>query len=130
MKKTSTRLHAAVVLSLSLIVFACITDPFAGFDMAPQIKKTVRHEASSVFAKPAAPSSGLFAMTSEAEADDGGGAGWGDDDDGLGDFGAAEKRRAAEERRKARREQNKQQRDGKSPEKRSLRAAAVKTNEE
>ena len=102
-------------------------DPFAGFDMAPKIEKTKRHEAKSVFAKPNAPTNSRFAMlTPEIDEADAGGSGWGDADDDLGDFGASEKRRAAEERRKARREQ----RGEGAREKRTLRVAAVKVVEE
>ena len=73
-------------------------DPFAGMDMAPKIQATKRHQAQSVWAKPAASTSSVFAMTDDAGAD-----GWGADDD-LGDtLGVNEKRKAAEQRREQRR---------------------------
>ena len=108
-------------------------DPFAGFDMAPTINKTKRHNVRevNVFAKPAVPSSSMFAMSAEAP-DEGAGGGWGDAD--LGDdLGVNDRRRAAEERREARRKEreaaqssspdsHKQKRSG-------LKAAALKVNE-
>ena len=83
-------------------------DPFADMGMAPVINKTKRHQAQSVFAKPAAPSSSKFAMgANDIELEDGGGSpggGWGDDD--LGDeLGINARRQAVEERRQARRKQ-------------------------
>ena len=95
-------------------------DPFAGFDMAPKINKTKRHDArDGVFTK-AAPVSSRFAMTPSGGEEAGGG--WGDEDDLGDDFGVSEKRRAAEQRREARR----QQREAAGPrEKRGLAASRV-----
>ena len=107
-------------------------DPFAGFDMAPTINKTKRHNVRevNVFAKPAVPSSSMFAMGAEAP-DEGAGGGWGDAD--LGDdLGVNERRRMAEERREARRKER-EAAQGSSPgsrEKRSgLKGMALKVNE-
>lgn len=96
-------------------------DPFAGFDMAPKIVPTKRHAATSVWAKPKVPSSGLFAMTDGAAEDASvGGGGW--DGDDLGDFGAAERRRAAEERRNQRRKEREHTGEGAAREKPRLAA--------
>ena len=79
-------------------------DPFADFGMAPKIAPTKRHAAVSVWAKPAAPTSGTLAM--DADGGGGGAAEWGADDGmDIGDFGVGERRRAAEERRQQRRQQ-------------------------
>ena len=105
-------------------------DPFAGFDMAPKIAKTKRHNVQSVFAKPAVPASSVFAMSPMDAPDDGSGDGWGDAD--LGDdLGLNERRRAAEERREARRKQREAQGEGgaRGPKPPSLKGMAVKVAE-
>lgn len=82
-------------------------DPFAGFEMAPTIKRTQRHAAESAWDKPAPVASGRLALSADADAEGagGGGGGWGGDDDeellGLG--GTEERRKAAEARRAQRR---------------------------
>ena len=105
-------------------------DPFAEMGMAPVVTKTKRHQAQSVFAKPAAPSSSKFAMgIGELEIEDAGGSpggGWGDED--LGDeLGINARRQAVEERRQARRKQR--EGEATSKERRQHGLAATKVTE-
>ena len=107
-------------------------DPFAGFDMAPKIGKTKRHNAreANVFAKPAVPSSSMFSMDNDAQLDGAGeGGGWGDAD--LGDdLGVNERRRVAEERREARKKEREAAGSSGRETKRPLKVAATKVSSE
>ena len=75
-------------------------DPFADFGMAPQIQKTRKHNAPSVFGEKSVPTSSRFAMAAADETDSGGG--WGGELDDLPEV-ADGRRQAAEQRRQQRR---------------------------
>ncbi|KAL1528821.1 hypothetical protein AB1Y20_010144 [Prymnesium parvum] len=81
-------------------------DPFADLGMAPVVRKTVRHNAVSVWEERRNPISSRFAMSEEEATPlmDAGG-GWADDlnDAGLAELSGEARRKAAEEKRQQRR---------------------------
>jgi len=74
-------------------------DPFAGFAMAPNICRTQRHAATSVWASPQQVSTSLLAADVASSTS----TSW--DDDLGGELGTDQRRREAEERRRARQAQ-------------------------
>ena len=99
-------------------------DPFADFGMAPQIAKTRRHNAPSVWEK-AAPVSSRFAMAAaeEAPSDD---AGWGGEQLDVPELSADARRKAAEARRQQRRAERGSE-TSPDPSKASRKVAATRT---